>query len=206
HALLWLLVGHTLVGRADEAYPLAERLARVDPLTPMSIWGEVFAEVWGGRFDVSSEEVTKFYRLEPQSPGALSNCALFLAYCSRYEEARELIRGNVQAGLEDQFTRMTLLLEGALDGDSSRFPEIITEDFRRTTRRDPQFSYFVAGIHALAGLKQEALDWLSNAVDRGFINYPFIAEHDPLLESLRGEPRFKEILTLVKQKRENFDA
>jgi TolB-like protein/lipoprotein NlpI len=206
HTLLWLLVGHTLVGRVDEAYPLAERLARVDPLTPMSIWGEAFLDVWGGRFDVASEEVTIWFRLEPQSPGALLNCALFLVYCSRYDEARELIRGNVQAGLEDQFTRMTLLLEGALDGDSSRFREIVTEDFRRTARRDPQFSYFVAGIHALAGLKEEALDWLSNAVDRGFINYPFIAEHDSALESIRGEPRFRDIAARAKYEWEHFDA
>ena len=206
HTLLWLLVGHTLVGRVDEAYPLAERLVRIDPLTPMSIWGEAFLDVWGGRFDVPSEEVTKFLRMEPQNPAALFNCAVFLAYCSRYDEARDLIRGNVQARLEDLFTRMTLLLEGALDGDSTRFREIVTEDFGRSVRRDPQFSYFVSGIYALAGLKQEALDWLSNAVDRGFINYPFIAEHDPLLESIRGEPRFREIAARAKHEWENFDV
>ena len=153
-----------------------------------------------------SEEVTKWFRMEPQNPGALFNCALFLAYCSRYEEARELIRGNLQADLEDFVTRLTLLLEGALDGDRSRFQEIVTEDFRRTARRDLEFSYFVAGIHALAGLKEEALDWLSNAVDRGFINYPFIAEHDRLLESIRGEPQFRDIAARAKHEWENFDA
>jgi TolB-like protein len=206
HTLLWLVIGHTVVGRVDEAYPLAERLARVDPLTPASIWRKAFLDVWGGRFDVPSEEVTKWFRLEPQNPSALMMGALLLAYCSRYDEARDLIRGNLQAGLEDFLTHMTLLLEGALDSDSSRFQEIMTEDFRRTARRDPQWSYIVADIHALAGLKQEALDWLSNAVDRGFINYPFIAEHDPLLEPLRSEPRFRDIAARAKHEWEHFDA
>jgi TolB-like protein len=206
HTLFWLLQAHITVGRVDEAYPLAERLARVDPLTPISAWGTAPLDVMPGRFDVPSEELTKWFRLEPQNPGALMMCAFLLAYCSRYDEARELIRGNVQAGLEDLLTRWTLLLEGAFDGDSSRLREIMTEDFGRTARRDPQFSYFVAGIYALAGFEQEALDWLSNAVDRGFINYPFIAEHDPLLESVRGEPRFQETLAKAKHEWEHFDA
>jgi serine/threonine protein kinase len=206
HTLFWLLLGHILVGRVDEAYPLAERLAQVDPLTPMMISVEVFLDVMGGRLAVASEELTKWFRLEPQSPVALLNCALLLAYCSRYEEARELIRGNVRAGLEHPFTRLILLLEGALDGDSSRFREIVSGDFGRMARRDPQYSWFVADIHALAGLKEEALDWLSNAVDRGFVNYPFIAEHDPLLESIRREPRFRDIAARAKYEWEHFEA
>ena len=133
-------------------------------------------------------------------------CALALAYCSRYDEARELIRGNLRADNEDFVTRMTLLLEGALDGDASRFQEIVTEDFEKWARRDPELSYYMADIHALAGLKQEALDWLSNAVDRGFINYPFIAEHDPLLDSIRGEPRFQDIAARARYEWEHFEA
>jgi TolB-like protein len=206
HTLAWLVVGHTVVGRVDEAYPLAERLARVDPLTPASIWRKAYLDVWGGRFDVGSEEVTKWLQLEPQNPMALMMGALLLAYCSHYDEARDLIRGNVQAGLEDVVTRMALLLEGVLDGDTSRFPEIVTDDFEKWARRDPQYSYIVADLHALAELKEEALDWLSNAVDRGFINYPFIAEHDPLLEPLRSEPRFRDIAVRAKREWEDFDT
>jgi len=206
HALLYLVVGHTLVGRVDEAYPLAERLARVDPLTPLSVFWATVLDVWGGRFDVPSEEVTKWFRLEPQNPAALGGCARHLAYCSRYDEARALIRGNVPTGLEDVFTRETLLLQHALDGEPARLRELVTEDFERTAWRDPQFSYFVADCHALAGLKEEALDWLSNAVDRGFINYPFIAEHDPALGSIRGEPRFRDIAARAKYEWEHFEA
>jgi hypothetical protein len=37
----------------------------------------------------------------------------------------------------------------------------------------------------------EALDWLENAVRRGLLNYPLLAAHDPLLEPIRAEPRFR---------------
>jgi tetratricopeptide (TPR) repeat protein len=206
HTLLWMAVGHSLVGRVDDAYPLVERLARVDPLTPMSVWGTAFLDVMGGRFDVSSEEVTKWYRLEPRNPGAFFFSALFLAYCGRYEEARALIAESESSAPGSAFDRGNLLLKHALESKTDDFRTLLTDDFLKTTRRDAQFSYFVAGLHALAGYREEALDLLSNAVDRGFINYPFIAEHDRLLESIRGEPRFQEILARAKHEWEHFDA
>jgi hypothetical protein len=44
----------------------------------------------------------------------------------------------------------------------------------------------------------EALDWIENAVRRGYLNYPLLAVHDPLLEPARAEPRFKALLEAVR--------
>jgi hypothetical protein len=43
------------------------------------------------------------------------------------------------------------------------------------------------------------LKWLENAIDRGFINYPFIREHDHFLENVRGEERFDKLLEKVER-------
>ena len=61
-------------------------------------------------------------------------------------------------------------------------------------------------IVVLPGMKVEALDWLENAVDRGFVNYPFISEYDPFLKNIRGEPRFKKLMERVKHEWENFEV
>jgi non-specific serine/threonine protein kinase len=53
-------------------------------------------------------------------------------------------------------------------------------------------------------MNEEAFDWLENSVDRGFINYPFISEYDPLLKNIRGEERFKKLLKRIKHEWENF--
>jgi non-specific serine/threonine protein kinase len=53
--------------------------------------------------------------------------------------------------------------------------------------------------------KKEALDWLENAVDRGFINYPFISKHDSLLANIRGEERFRKLMERVKKEWEEFE-
>jgi non-specific serine/threonine protein kinase len=52
--------------------------------------------------------------------------------------------------------------------------------------------------------KEEALKWLENAVNRGFINYPLINEQDILLENIRGEEVFKSLMKRVKQEWENY--
>ncbi len=54
---------------------------------------------------------------------------------------------------------------------------------------------------ASLGEKDEALDFLSNAIDRGFINYPLIANKDPFLQNIRGEPGFKKLMERLKQGR-----
>jgi hypothetical protein len=57
---------------------------------------------------------------------------------------------------------------------------------------------------ALVGEKEKALDWIEHWVDRGSIKYPMLAHGDPLLQSLRGEPRFRRLLDRVRPEWEHF--
>ncbi|MFC2166091.1 hypothetical protein ACFLT2_13980, partial [Acidobacteriota bacterium] len=59
---------------------------------------------------------------------------------------------------------------------------------------------------ALLDERNVAMDWLEHAVNRGFINYPLLSEHDPFLVNIRGEPRFKKLMERVKHEWENFEV
>jgi hypothetical protein len=54
-------------------------------------------------------------------------------------------------------------------------------------------------------LPKRALHWLAIAVDRGFINYPFLGRHDPFIARLRSQPRFQKLLETVRDRWEKFE-
>ena len=45
---------------------------------------------------------------------------------------------------------------------------------------------------------------LRHRLDRGSINYPMLAKGDPLLQPLRGEPRFQRLLDCIRPEWERF--
>jgi len=61
--------------------------------------------------------------------------------------------------------------------------------------------------YALLDKKEEAIDWLEHAaLNRGFINYPLLAEKDPFLANIRSEPRFQKLMERVKKEWEEFEV
>ena len=81
----------------------------------------------------------------------------------------------------------------------------MTPVLQETFKRDAGFSFLASEVMALFGEKKESMDWLENAVNRGFINYPLLAEKDPFLANIRGEERFKKLMERVKYEWEHFE-
>jgi len=205
--LFWLTAGYGANwGKAKEARQTHNRLLKVDPLNLWAYCGWILDVMAEGRLDLPVDYLTKWFRKESQLPVALFFTAQFLAYCNHFKEASALVNENARLDMEDVFTKLSLFVKYAIEGDKKEIKDLLTVDFVKTTRRDAQNSYFVTGLFALSGLKDDAFDWLENSVNRGFFNYPFISEYDPLLENIRGEPRFKKLMERVKYEWENFEV
>jgi serine/threonine protein kinase/tetratricopeptide (TPR) repeat protein len=65
--------------------------------------------------------------------------------------------------------------------------------------------YDIACIHALLGEKEEALRWLADAAHNGFPCHGFF-EIDPLLESIRGEERFRGLMSELREECAGYRA
>ena len=85
-------------------------------------------------------------------------------------------------------------------------PSLLTSDLLKYCQVDCQVSWHMATFYSYLDDKDQSLVWLNNAVDRGFINYPFLSEHDKLLNNIRGEKGFMELMKKVKLEWENFEV
>jgi serine/threonine protein kinase len=204
--LFWLVSCYSQnLGQLKEARKAYNRLLKVDPLNLMAHCDCIF-DVMEGRLDLSVDYLTQWFRKMSELPLAQFYTAQYLAYCHHFEEASALVSENARPETENVFTKLSFFVKYAIEGDKERIKELLTPNFLKTTRRDAQNSYYVTGLLALAGMKDEAFDWLENSVERGFINYPFISEYDPFLKDMRKEERFKKLMKRVKHEWESFEV
>jgi serine/threonine protein kinase/tetratricopeptide (TPR) repeat protein len=205
-ALTWLATLYCQpLGKITEGLQLTERLARVDPLN-LIVYNLRAAAYWhDGRFDLALEQVSEGYQLDSANPGTAALYATILIRNRKIDEASSVIDQMVQTFRDSIFTKMALVDKCAFLNDRTNLFKIMIPDFQESMKMGGLASSMLASALALIGEKEEALDWLENAVNRGFINYPFLAEKDPWLGSIRGEARFKKLLERVKYEWEHFE-
>lgn len=88
----------------------------------------------------------------------------------------------------------------------ARGVEILRETERKIQDRgvgDPEASYKLAQAYAVLGDKPSALRVLERSIASGFFAYPYFIA-DPLLNSLRKEPQFANLLQAARQRHEAF--
>jgi pentatricopeptide repeat protein len=81
----------------------------------------------------------------------------------------------------------------------------MTSEFEAGAKRDMQTAWIVASGYAKLGIVDEAVAWLREAMNRGFIHYPFLAEYEPFLARVRSDPRVQEVLSEVRRRWEAFE-
>jgi TolB-like protein len=191
------------VGKSAAAIPFMQRFKQVDPLDMWNYWLQGALHFYDGHYEPALEQFRQWYQLDPENPMGQFFYAWVLAYNNRLDEAFSIIDQSAKVTPGNVCTKFGLLLKYGLLKDKAKAFREMTPDFQKTCRRDHQWSYFVAVPLALMDARKESLDWLENAVNRGFINYPTL-KRDPFLDNLRGEARFKKLMERVKHEWEHF--
>jgi non-specific serine/threonine protein kinase len=202
----WLGYFYLLVGKASAAVPLIERSLKMDPVNPNWQLARGLIGFFEGHFDIAAEQLREAYRMAPHMPMNQFWYALSLAYGKRFQESLSILDIDKKAvPSDDAFKIMSKLLGAVLRGEKDTFSRLQTLDVLRTMKRDLQLSYNAASFCSFLGQPNDALDWLENAISRGFTNYPFM-ELDPFLKNIRGEERFAKLMERVKYEWEHFDV
>jgi non-specific serine/threonine protein kinase len=192
------------VGKLSAADSIVQKILRIDPLNSIGHLCEGAKFLYEGKYESALEAGRRAYQIDPENPLTQFLYSWFLAHNNRVEEA--LLRiDQIAQGSADVGVKNGLLLKWALLKDKEKVFQIMTPDFHKTCRRDPEWSYYVGGMLSLLGAREEALDWLENAANQGFINYPALS-NDTFLANIRGEPRFQKLMERVKYEWENFEV
>jgi eukaryotic-like serine/threonine-protein kinase len=95
------------------------------------------------------------------------------------------------------------LFQACLLGPSSELDRIAHEDeTSQPSDPDPELSYYQGAMLAYCGKKDAALHMLKTAVETNYCAYSNLLS-DPLLDKLRSDPKFDEVLTAAHQCQES---
>jgi protein kinase/serine/threonine-protein kinase len=201
----YLGVGDAYIQLGD--YPTAEKwLDRVMALQPDLIYahGELCElSLIRGAFDSAAEHARRVMALDPEDAIGFDQAGDVALFQGRLAEARKYFEVAVpRGGLADFETRRNSTRLGFILlklGEAKHAREMLdlsmTQDQEALARGHEWYAipFDIACVHAVRGETQDALLWLERAVDAGWTESA-IAMKDPLLEGLRANPKFLEVL------------
>ncbi len=198
---------YLISGQVAAARPLVGRLLSVDPLTPVNQCMPGFADIMEGTFATAVEPYRRMLEMDPGNP-MTRLFYIWVLVLNRRTDAIGAVLETFPVEVRDTLpARLAFFLIEALAGNADGVRAMVTPEIETVAAATSDlFPRFLAQGYALAGMPERALHWLEIAVDRGFINYPFLARYDPFLESLRGDRRFLRLMKTTRARWERFEA
>jgi serine/threonine protein kinase/predicted Zn-dependent protease len=224
----------TDTGRAEEAVPLLKEALQVNPGSAEAHWELGYAYRFGGMLDESAAEAEQARRLDPEVKmnSSAINAYLYRGEYRKFLDSLPasnsgyalFYRGLAEYYLND-FSQAEDYFDRAYDEDKNILPAPIgkalseglkhhPEDglklLHETETRfdaqgvsDPEMLYKLAQAYSVLGDAVSALRVLQQSVDGGFFCAPYLAK-DPMMNSLRGLPKFCELAGRVDARHSQF--
>jgi len=224
----------TDTGRVEQAVPLLRSALRDSPNNAEAHWELGYAYRFAGMLKESLDECEKARQNNPQVKinSSAINSYLYIgeyqkffdslpandsAYILFYRGLAEYYLGENDQAAHDfdrAYDRSPALLPAdvgkalsfAIKHDNARGLALLRDTEDKIEERgvtDPEGIYKVAQAYAVLGDKSSALHMLRHSIGGGFFCYPYFVQ-DPLLQSLRGEKEFEQLLEQARQRNEQF--
>lgn len=204
---LLLLTNCLLIsGRGALAQPLLTRLLAIDPLTPITRCMPGYAAVLGGDVEAAIDPYRQMFEMDPSNPMARLFFAWALTLNHRDRDVVHLLQGLPAEQRSTIPARLLLFMGRMAAGSRQEALAELTPGIDAVARGTDVFPRLLAEVFALANLRVQAVRWLRIAVERGFINYPYLARTDNAFAQLRDDPTFRNVLKSVRDRWERFDA
>jgi TolB-like protein/tetratricopeptide (TPR) repeat protein len=190
---------YALIGRNEDALHLLSECLAIDPLTPINHCMPGFVALMEGRNSDALPHYRKFFAMDPYNPFAAWSFGYVLLRNGRVDEASEVF-GELKVNHPDSvMAQLAHAILSGVGGKHEAARDAITSELRAAAKNSELLSREITHSLALAGETDEALDWLENTVRIGNINYPFWAQHNEWVDSIRGNSRFDAIMRDVER-------
>ena len=208
-ALRWLGMFCAYLGKSHEALALSNRAVAIDPMAPRMFIPLAYCHWLDGRFEAALAVLEHAGSINPDDPSTKlvrASGVPLLFYLGRDDEAIALVESVAEDETPTIFSRLAVLWRYAFSGDRQKVLSLMTPELVQICQRDYQYSCDLACVHAKLGDADSALDWLENAVELGFLNHRYLAEIDPVLATLRGDPRFQALMARARVMQAELEA
>jgi TolB-like protein/regulator of sirC expression with transglutaminase-like and TPR domain len=205
-SLLWLGYAYAVAGQISVAAAFTDRLLQVDPLTSVNVVMRGMVAMFDGRYEDALHWSQRSVDIDPDNPTNRTMHAHMLAANQRRDEAITILEAVARDTPEMGWAKLANAMASALRGDRDSVLRIMTPELRAMAWWDDLFCWWSANCFALVGEREASLDFLERAVALGIINYPFLAQHEACLTSVRSEPRFDRLMEHVRKAWEVFEA
>jgi serine/threonine-protein kinase len=191
------------MSRLDGDYQTAikswDRLVRLDPAARVvASYNKARILMYQEKFDEALEELDAGAKMEPDHPLIKFFRSRLFYEQGKVDDAIALINEVLEHNPKMHGIRPVLAIYLAKQGKTGEALAQLTEKVEEAAAADHDSSLWMAGAYALLGDKEKALHWLEHAVKLGNLNYPWY-EKVSILESIRNEPRFIELIENLKK-------
>ena len=192
-------------GRSSEARTQYSVGLAVDPMSPILRGALLSNDMMAGHLDIALRDLPALVQAVPPFGYLRWTYAVSLIAAGRVAEALVVLDAMPEEPAPTIAGRCCVFLKLALEGRREQAAASIGEAMSRRARRVEWWSGWIAECYAFIDDHDQALDWLENAVQRGYFPYPYIATHSPTFRKLDRNPAFRELLGRIKTRWEQFE-
>ena len=191
----WLALAFTALGQSDRSIAETKRALELDPLSMVINADLSIAYLYARRYDEAEAQARKTLEIDPRSFLAHYYLGMALQLKGRLEKAIPEFQKAVELN-HDPYC-ISILAQGyARNGQTDEARKLLAQ-LKQMAKSAEVPEYAFALIYTSLGDKDHAIAALEHGFAGGNKSYLFLLPGDPLLDDLRGDPRFEALVQKV---------